>query len=601
MKRATVLLWLPLLFGIQTVLGQISPDCNGAIPICSNTPVNGGTNDYGIDDFNGAATSGCLETSLSGFIEDNSAWYRFRTSTAGQLGIDIGFDASEDWDFALYKANDCSNLGEPVRCNFFDNRDGLTHMGIGEDPTGNTESLMYDEYLDVLAGDEYFLLINNYSNSNSGFSIQFSGSIFETNPNDALDCSIITNLLGPPIVVCDNETIILDATTTAAALQYEWFSDMGSGYALLIGENGPTLNVNLSAFYRVKIITASETIFSDVQIGVVIAPTTFAVTDETVCSDLGIYDLFQKDPEALGTQAAPDFIVSYHNSFSDAVDGVDQLAKEYPINAGTETVYIRTTSLANPKCFDVSQQFELKVLQSPEFTFPTELFLCENSTSVVIGELNANAAYNYSWSTGATSSSIEVFEGGTYTLTMTYEENGFSCELIVPVTVVISKTPTITDVIIEDVQDNNTVTVITNIDGLFEYQLDNGPSQEGNMFSNVLPGDHVVTINDLKGCGSVSEPIVVVGFPKFFSPNGDTVNDEWNIVGIEALQDPLIFIYDRYGKLLKQMTKDSSGWNGDVNGKNLPSSDYWFKLTYVDARGQRTTAKYIDSHFSLKR
>ncbi|MFT7065355.1 MAG: gliding motility-associated-like protein [Sediminicola sp.] len=600
MKRATVLLWLPLLFGIQTVFGQISPDCSGAIPICSNTPVNGGTNDYGIDDFNGAATSGCLETSLSGLIEDNSAWYRFRTSAAGQLGINIGFDATEDWDFALYKASDCDNLGEPVRCNFFDNRDNLTHMGIGEDPIGNTESLLYDEWLNVTAGEDYYLLINNYSNSNSGFSIQFSGSIFETNPYDALDCSIITNLLGPPLVACDNENIVLDATTTDA-LQYEWFSDTGSGFALLIGETGPALNVNLSAFYRVKVSTATETIFSDVQIGFITAPTTFVVADETACSDLGFYDLFLKDQEALGTQSARDFIVSYHISLSDAVDGVGQLPKEYPINAGMETIYIRTTSLANPECFDVSQQFELKVLQTPEITFPTEIFLCENSTSVIIGELIANAAHSYSWSSGITSSSIEVFEGGTYILTMTYEENGFPCERIVPINVVISKTPAITDVVIEDVQDNNTVSVITDIDGLFEYQLDNGPFQEGNTFSNVLPGDHVVTINDLKGCGSVSEPIVVVGFPKFFSPNGDSVNDEWTIVGIEALQDPVIFIYDRYGKLLRQMTKDSMGWNGEVNGKSLPSSDYWFQLTYIDARGQRATAKYIDSHFSLKR
>ncbi|MEJ1222801.1 T9SS type B sorting domain-containing protein [Sediminicola sp. 1XM1-17] len=600
MKRATILLWLPLFFGVQAVLGQISPDCSGAIPICSNTPVNGGTNDYGIDDFNGAATSGCLETSLSGFIEDNSAWYRFKTAATGQLGFNIGFDASEDWDFALYKASDCGSLGEPVRCNFFDNRDELIYMGVGEDPTGNTESLLYDEWLEVVAGEDYYLLINNYSNSNSGFSIQFSGNIFETNPYDALDCSIITNLLGPPMVACDNETIVLDATTTDA-LQYEWFADTGSGFGLLVEETGPTLNVSLSAFYRVKVSTTSETIFSDVQIGLIAAPTTFALTDDVSCSDLGFYDLFQKDQEALGNQSPTDFRVSYHLTLTDAVDGSGQLPKEHPIRPGTQTIYVRTTSVANPQCFDVSQEFELKVLQTPEVAFPTEIFLCENSNSVVIGELNPNGAHRYSWDTGAVTPSIEVHEGGIYTLTMDYEENGFSCERVVPITVVISKTPTITDVVIEDVQDNNTVTVITDQEGQFEYQLDNGPYQKENTFTNVPPGDHVVTINDLKGCGSVSEPIVVVGFPKFFTPNGDGRNDVWTVVGMEALQDPVIFIYDRYGKLLRQMNMGSMGWNGEVNGNSLPPSDYWFKLTYIDARGQRTTAKYINSHFSLKR
>ncbi|MET6990012.1 T9SS type B sorting domain-containing protein [Sediminicola arcticus] len=600
MKRATLLLWVPLLFGIQTVIGQISPDCSEAIPICNNTPVNGGTNDYGIDDFNGAAKSGCLETSLSGFIEDNSAWYKFRTSAAGQLGFNISFDASEDWDFALYKAIDCASLGEPVRCNFFDNRDDLTHMGVGVDPTGTVESLLYDDWLDVTAGEDYYILINNYSNSNSGFSIQFSGSIFESNPSNALDCSIITNLLGPPLIACDNEDVILDATKTEA-LQYEWFSDTGSGFMAISGQTGPTLNVNLSAFYRVKVSTPSEIIFSDVQIGFTTAPTTFVVADEAICSELVFFDLFQKDQEALGNQSGSDFAVSYHSAIADAVDGVGALSKEYPIKAGMETIYVRTTSLANSQCFDVSQQFKLKVLQNPEITFSTELFLCENSTSVVIGELNANASYTYSWGSGATTSNIQVDEGGTYVLTMTYEENGFSCERIVPITVVISKIPAITDVIIEDVQNNNTVTVITDVEGQFEYQLDDGPFQVGNIFSNVLPGGHVLTINDLNGCGSVSESIVVVGFPKFFTPNGDPFNNEWKIVGIETLQDPVVFIYDRYGKLLQQMTKDSMGWNGEVNGKSLPSSDYWFKLTYIDARGQRATAKYIESHFSLKR
>ena len=121
------------------------------------------------------------------------------------------------------------------------------------------------------------------------------------------------------------------------------------------------------------------------------------------------------------------------------------------------------------------------------------------------------------------------------------------------------------------------------------------------MFSNVAPGEHTVSVVDPRGCGLVSEEIIIVGFPKFFTPNGDGMNDNWTIEGIETLTNPVIMIYDRYGKLLKQLNQSNFGWDGSLNGQELPSSDYWFQLTYSDTNGQTTTAKYINNHFSLKR
>ena len=85
-------------------------------------------------------------------------------------------------------------------------------MGIGEDPTGSPTTVLYEDWINVVPGEDYYLMINNFSNNNSGFSIQFTGDIFITNPYDALDCSIINNLLGPPRAACDNEIVILDAT-----------------------------------------------------------------------------------------------------------------------------------------------------------------------------------------------------------------------------------------------------------------------------------------------------------------------------------------------------------------------------------------------------
>ena len=160
MKYRDLVLYIILVLCASSVSAQVAPDCINAIPICSNTPVNGGTLGYGVDDFNGAIRTGCLEESTTGAIESNSAWYRFRTGASGQLGINIGFDISEDWDFALYRASDCSTLGDPIRCNFFDNQDANAFIGIGEDPTGVTDNVQYEDWLQVTAGEDYYLLIN---------------------------------------------------------------------------------------------------------------------------------------------------------------------------------------------------------------------------------------------------------------------------------------------------------------------------------------------------------------------------------------------------------------------------------------------------------
>jgi gliding motility-associated-like protein len=80
--------------------------------------------------------------------------------------------------------------------------------------------------------------------------------------------------------------------------------------------------------------------------------------------------------------------------------------------------------------------------------------------------------------------------------------------------------------------------------------------------------------------------------PKFFTPNADGFNDTWEITGIND-QNYSIHIFDRYGRLLKVLGKNGS-WDGNYNGKPLPSSDYWFQLILENGSTKK-------GHFSLKR
>lgn len=138
-------------------------------------------------------------------------------------------------------------------------------------------------------------------------------------------------------------------------------------------------------------------------------------------------------------------------------------------------------------------------------------------------------------------------------------------------------------------------------DGDYEYAINGGEFQDDPVFLDVPPGENTVIINDKNGCG-ITEPLpfLVVGYPKFFTPNADTFNDVWSVQGIETLTNPTVFIFDRFGKLLKELPVGDS-WNGTFNGRELPSSDYWFRLDYDRDDSGVVVASSIRRHFSLVR
>lgn len=81
--------------------------------------------------------------------------------------------------------------------------------------------------------------------------------------------------------------------------------------------------------------------------------------------------------------------------------------------------------------------------------------------------------------------------------------------------------------------------------------------------------------------------------PKYFTPNNDGKHDFWKV---EDFNNTIktIAIFNRYGKLLKQLPSNSPGWNGSFNGKLLDSNDYWYAITL-------NTGETITGHFTLKR
>ena len=156
-----------------------------------------------------------------------------------------------------------------------------------------------------------------------------------------------------------------------------------------------------------------------------------------------------------------------------------------------------------------------------------------------------------------------------------------------------------TTVVTDAFTDNATITVtVPDGTGTLLYQLDQGALQASNIFEGVSAGLHTVTVVDTEGCTYLTQDVLVIDYPKYFTPNGDGHNDTWNIIGLQDQENAVVFIYDRYGKLIRSIRPaDPTGWDGLYNDNQLPSTDYWFTVDYLE----NGASKQFKAHFSLVR
>ena len=139
---------------------------------------------------------------------------------------------------------------------------------------------------------------------------------------------------------------------------------------------------------------------------------------------------------------------------------------------------------------------------------------------------------------------------------------------------------------------------VTEGSGDYQYQLEDNWPQDSNEFL-VHQGIYNIHVIDKNGCGVETITVFALNYPRYFTPNNDGYNDTWFIEGLSQQIEAKIFIFDRYGKLIKSIRPYlNEYWDGTLNGEALPSTDYWFNLEYVHKTG---VLKEFRSHFSLKR
>lgn len=275
-----------------------------------------------------------------------------------------------------------------------------------------------------------------------------------------------------------------------------------------------------------------------------------------------------------------------------------------PFTTSTQNVTVEIVNPTNTQCkATYTIPFIIKPL--PLIELAGSELVCSNDPSFTkiinagVTDVAQISNYTYQWYLNgtiipsATQYDLTVNTEGVYTCEVTYP-NG--CSRTRTITVTASNSATIEQISITDLSDNNSIVVYVSGSGDYEYSLDGINYQTNNIFNNLNPGVYNVYINDVNGCGEIIKEVSLLGIPNYFTPNGDGFNDTWNIKGITEYYNSksIIYIFDRYGKLIKHLSPHSNGWDGTYNGNPLPASDYWYNIKLEDGR-------VFKGHFSLKR
>ena len=223
-------------------------DCNKAVILCDKS-------EFVVDTLlgTGAVDPGVMGSCVG--VELSSAWYKWTAETSGSLTFTLtpnnyqpGFE-SDDIDFVLFELpngiEDCSNKIE-LRCvaagangtngvtdpfPTWQKCNGPTGLQEGEpdisEPAGCPTNLpnqnSFVDAVDIVAGRSYALLVNNFSQSGLGFSIEFGGTATFQGPEPSFDITAVQAFECDKTIIFSNES----TAPTDSIVSYYW--NFGAG------------------------------------------------------------------------------------------------------------------------------------------------------------------------------------------------------------------------------------------------------------------------------------------------------------------------------------------------------------------------------------
>ncbi|MCG1036574.1 T9SS type B sorting domain-containing protein [Polaribacter sargassicola] len=338
----------------------------------------------------------------------------------------------------------------------------------------------------------------------------------------------------------------------------------------------------------------------------------FTVTMYTTPTLDPISDLESCGSVTLPTITIPNTIVEFY--LDDALTEIITPTEYTITDAGTRNIYVKAYPEGNPDCY-IQDMFTITVHPLLDFNIQDGAICINPDTNEVTNPYLLDTQldpsyYDIKWYfegellNNTSISSWQAIEPGTYTIEATVINpiSNSDCDYNTIDVIVEGSSPVFE---INFLSNNFSDTYDIEINAVNEgagdyvYAIDSGEFQTSNQFDNIIPGTYNVIVRDLTGtCSDITLELIALDYQRFFTPNGDGVNDTWNINDLKNDLTATITIYDRYGNLIKTIKPSGSGWDGlNNNGNKMQNTDYWFLLKYTK-EGQQATFR---SHFSLLR
>lgn len=515
---------------------------------------------------------GCLLTT------PNPSWYFLQVGTPGNIEFNISQVSNTgmpiDVDFALWGPFD--SIDEAI-AEIQANPEGASLIDCSYAPAEEETAYIPN----AQTGQIYVFLITNYDGQSGQISLTQTGGEGTTS------CDFVCGVsLGDDIVTC-NSTHTLSAVFNAdspdlTGVVYEW-----SYNETTLPETSANLMVTQSGVYSVtaQLPDCIEPATASVEVTLSHDMPQIEVANAHSCSG-DFFDFTAIANQLIAQYPNENFNVSFFSSYNNAELNQNVLPLSYQAH-NTQTIYVRVTNSQFEECFSIAT-FELVIYEYPRLTSIEDLYEMCNGEAITV---NVSEVYDsYLWSDGSTNPSLLITEPGEYTITVTQN----NCSTTKTFTAVASEKATIADIIIKDFSlSDNSIEIIVDGNGDYEYSM-GGLYQDSNVFLGVDSGLYIVYVRDKNGCGVVTQPIQVLAYPLYFTPNQDGINDYWHVKYAYYEPKMEVFIFDRYGKLITSFRGQDLGWDGTFNGNLLPATDYWFKIKREDGREHK-------GHFSLVR
>ena len=422
--------------------------------------------------------------------------------------------------------------------------------------------------------------------------------------------TLTANIAASPLSVCSGTTSTLTFSGTPNAI-ITYTENGGSNQTLQLNATGTaslaTSTITVPTTYQLVNValnglsSCSQTVSGAVTIAITPAPTANFTGSLHYCSEQTT--AINLTSNVVGTTF--DWTV-VQNGTTGATSGsgavINQILTTTTAIAGTATYTI--TPLANG-C--VGSPFQITVTVHP---LPNPIIndgvICLNSNSSnqsYLLDTNLNSSdYSFVWTLNgnvipnATGNTYNATQIGTYTVVATHLVTGCVSDAALAVVSQSNQGESLIITHTAAFDDNPTIAVtVVGGDGPFLYQMNDLPFQSSNVFYPNAIGTYTITVIDDRYCTYLTTEVDIIHYPHYFTPNNDGIHDTWNIKGVNP--DARILIFDRYGKLLKQISPEGSGWDGTYNGQPVFADDYWFTINYQE----NDVAKTFRAHFTLKR